>query len=165
MNAFERNAFTFPGTAGAADGFALLQTMAGSVARANLEWLGLASRRARAHMELPRQMAGCRTLAEMSKVQAEFWHGAMQDYTHCNQRMMALWLRNMKAAGQGELAHQAERMAAKATKPLAEAAERAMTKAEEAPAAVWEWWRTDLKAIKPRRNGQGEEADERRLGH
>jgi hypothetical protein len=71
----------------------------------------------------------------------------------------------MKAAGQGDLAHTAERLASDVAKPFAKAAERAVENAEEGPAPVWEWWRTDMKAIKPRRNGHADEAPEGRVGH
>lgn len=130
--------------------------MAGNaVMRANMELMSLASRRARSHVELPNRVMGCRTAIDLGHLQAGYWSEALQDYAHCGQRMMALWLHTMQAFGQGQLARQGERMAHEMADPFVHAAEETAARMAEAPAEPWEWWRTDMKGIKPSRLANG----------
>lgn len=159
MAQYERNdeSAGFPGMAFPINGAAAMHGVANSMMRGNMELVGLASRRARAQMDLPKQAMTCRTTADLGQLGAQFWRDAFHDYTHFNQRMMALWVQNMAAVGQGGIAQQASEMASRAAEPMAEAAERATERMSEDPAGPWAWWRADLTGLKPQGNGHSAE--------
>lgn len=99
----------------------------------------LTCRRARAWLELPQAMGACRSLPDVAEAQAHFVQAFWTDWLQAGQQMADTWSKAMAAPMQA----------------VAEAvpAPRASGAAQEAdPFAVWEWWRTDLKAIVPRRN-------------
>lgn len=117
----------------------IAQTFVSGLAQAQCEAAHLASRRARAWLELPQTLSGCRTLPELAECQARFLQGFWSDWMQASQQMSAGWSQVM----------------AKPMQAMAEAApvSRAAPREPEAdPFAIWEWWRTDLKAIKPRRS-------------
>ena len=51
------------------------------VARAQLEFMGLMSRRAQAYMEIPARLAQCRTPQDLANEQARFWRTAFEEYS------------------------------------------------------------------------------------
>ncbi len=117
------------------------QSLLTGIAQAQCEAAHLASRRARAWLELPQAMGGCRTLPEVAECQARFVQGFWSDWMHAGQQMAAAWSQAVAKPLQ----------AAAAVAPVTSTSKGA----EEAdPFAIWEWWRTDLKAIKPRRSEQ-----------
>jgi len=151
MAQYERSAET-PGASPMAfpmAGFAAMQSIANSMMRTNLELMGLASRRARAHMELPKLSLGCRTPAEAGQIGAQFWREAVQDYMTFNQRMLGHWVESMTAAGQGGVARKTAEFASEMSRPMEAAAEHMA----DDPAEPWAWWRTDMKGLKPQGNG------------
>ncbi len=149
-------------------GFALAGAAAQSMMRGNMELVSLASRRARAQMDLPRKAMACRTATEFGQVGMAFWRDAFQDYLDCNQRLMAGWTQAMTDVGQGGLARTVADMANVALQPMATAAEEAGAAMTEHPTEPWAWWRTDVKGLKPlTRNGNGHhgvEASDMRVG-
>ena len=162
MAQYERNSDGpgIPGMAFPAGGMAAMQGFANSVMRGNMEVMGLLSRRARAHMELPKNATACRTAAEVGQLGAQFWREAFEDYLHVNQRLMGLWMQNMAAIGQSDIARQAAEFANRVSEPMSEAVEETSSRMAEHPAEPWAWWRTDMKGLKPHRNGHS--ADEER---
>lgn len=114
------------------------QSFLTGMAQAHCEAAHLASRRARAWLELPQAMSGCRTLPEVAECQARFVQGFWSDWMAASQQMAAAWSQALAKPMQ----------IAAASMPAPSAAKSAP---EADPFAIWEWWRTDLKAIKPRR--------------
>jgi hypothetical protein len=51
-----------------------------SIARAQLEWMGLLSRRAQACMEFPSRLSQCRTPQDLTNEQTRFWRTAYEEY-------------------------------------------------------------------------------------
>lgn len=115
------------------------QTFAAGLAQAQSEAAQLTCRRVRAWMELPQAMIACRTLPDVAETQARFVQTCWTDWLQASQRLATTWAKTMAAP------MQAVAEAAPATR-----APRATQEAD--PFAVWEWWRTDMKAIVPRRN-------------
>jgi len=155
MTQYERSGESagIPGMSFPAGGMAAMQGVAGTISRANMEVMSLASRRVRAQLELPKQAMSCRTPAEIGQLGAQFWRQAFEDYLQTNQKLMGLWMQNMTAFGQGGIAQQAAEFASRVTEPMTEAAEDAASRMAENPAEPWAWWRTDMKGLKPHRNG------------
>jgi hypothetical protein len=115
------------------------QALLAGLAQVQSEAAQLASRRARAWMELPQAMSTCHTLPEVAETQARFVQAFWTDWLRASQRMATTWSKTMAVPLQA----------------VAEAmpAGRAPSAAPEHDSfAVWEWWRTDMKAIVPRRN-------------
>ena len=74
----------------ATNGMVVVQQLAQSVMRGNMEYMGLASRRMRAQMDFSRAAMACRSPADFGQLGGQFWRDAFQDYTTFHQRMMAL---------------------------------------------------------------------------
>lgn len=173
MAQYERNHERNSDTAGFADmanpmaGFALMQGIANSIVRGNMEFMGLASCRTRAQMELPKHAMTCRSPADAGQLGAQFLRDAVQDYTQFNRRLLGLWVETMSTAGQGDVARQAAELANEVSRPMATAAQTAAERMAEDPAEPWAWWRTDMKGIKPQGNGHHAPEDGRgaRLGY
>ena len=62
-----------------------------NVARAQLEVMGLAVRRAQAYMQVPTQLARCRTPRDVADEQMAFWRTAMEQYIGSSHRLMEAW--------------------------------------------------------------------------
>lgn len=58
------------------------------LARAQLEFMGLMSRRAQAYMEIPNRLSQCRNPQDLLNEQTQFWQRAGEEYTECYNRMM-----------------------------------------------------------------------------
>ncbi len=58
-----------------------------SLARAQLEVMGLAVRRAQAYMQVPTQLARCRTPRDLADEQMAFWRTAMEHYIGSSHRV------------------------------------------------------------------------------
>lgn len=140
---------------GPAKGFALAGATAQNMMRCNLELFSLASRRARAQMDLPRKAMACRSTTDFNQLGVAFWHQAFQDYIDCNQRLMACWTQTLTEVGQTGIARSMTDFANVALQPIATAAEEAGAAMTEHPTEPWAWWRTDMKGLKPSRNGNG----------
>lgn len=162
MNEYERTGFgTTDGRNGpqnifAPAGAAAMQGVTNALLRSNMELMSLASRRLRVNMDVPRQLSDCKTAVDVGQLQAQYCQGLWHDYMEYGQRLTALWSTCLqplangadKSNGANPMAGFAEAMA----RPFSQAMETMRGDAETS-AAPWEWWRTDLKAIKPRRNG------------
>ena len=99
------------------------------------------SRNARACLELPASLSSCRTLPDVVRAQSEFVQAYWSDWLSTGQRMVAAWANLVPIDAQP----------ASISEPKASKAE-----VEEAdPMAVWQWWRTDMKGIVPRRSEGG----------
>jgi Phasin protein len=57
------------------------------IARAQLEFMGLMSRRAQAYMEIPSRLSQCRTPQDLANEQMRFWRDAYQEYSDSFARM------------------------------------------------------------------------------
>ncbi len=57
------------------------------IARAQLEFMGLMSRRAQAYMEIPSRLSHCRTPQDLADEQMRFWRIAYEEYTDSTRRM------------------------------------------------------------------------------
>lgn len=146
----------FPGT----EGFAVFGSFMNSAMRGNLEAMSLASRRARAAMELTRQLGSCRNPADFGQSCTAFWKEAMHDYTEYNQKLTSAWVEAWSAVGQGNLARSAVDTAKRTFEPMADAVEGASSAMSEHPTEPWAWWRTDMKGLKtgaPRPNAGRDE--------
>lgn len=154
MSAYERDVFSFSSSKGFPQPFesfgmltGAMQLWAGNITRTSLEAGGFLSRRARANLELPNKLSHCRTMQDVMAAGAEYWTAALNDMVESQQRMLGIWAgKNPLAAG---FASMAEEATAAMTKPLREA----MATVTDDKQQPWEWWRTDLKGIVPRRNG------------
>jgi hypothetical protein len=62
-----------------------------SVARCQLEVMGLVSRRAQAVMEIPSRIAQCRTPQDLVNEQARFWTTAFEQCSESSRRIMEAW--------------------------------------------------------------------------
>jgi hypothetical protein len=77
--------------------FASLDTMSNGMgpmkaaARAQLELLGLMSRRAQAYMEIPSRLSRCRSPQDLMSEQARFWQIAFQQYQESTHKIMEAW--------------------------------------------------------------------------
>lgn len=144
----------FPGMPFPVNGMAAAQSVAHSVMRGNMEVMALASRRARAQLDFPKQAMGARTAAEFGQAGAQFWRDAFQDYMQFNQRMMGLWMHNMTSFGQGDMARQTAEFANRFAQPMTDAAEDTVSRMAEHPAEPWAWWRSlDTPSTRPSNNG------------
>jgi len=76
--------------------------MVTSTARANLELMSLAGRRARAYMDIPNTLAQCRGPQDLFAAQGRFWQAAFQDYTDCTRRIATALSTLDPAASAGE---------------------------------------------------------------
>ncbi len=147
-----------------AKGFAVMGAAAQSLMRGNQELMSFASRRAGAQMDLSRKLMACRSAPEFGQLGVTFWRDAFQDIVDCNQRLMAAWTQTLNDAGQGDLARSMTGFATVALQPLATVAEEAGAAMAEHPTEPWAWWRTDMKGLKPARNGHHRETDDLRVG-
>lgn len=113
----------------------------------------LVSRRARACLELPATLASCRSVPEVVRVQSGFVQTFWSDWLDAAQRVTAVWAEALRpqaiAASRVSPSHSASRPAAEEPDPM----------------AVWEWWRTDMKGIVPRRSEGGGPATNGRNTH
>lgn len=163
MNPFEKNAFDYSsfGKAFAAPfesanpGIAVMQQWNASLLRTGFEVAGFWSRRARAGLDAQRRYAGCRTLQDVASVNAELTTAALRDVSETAQRSWSILLAPVKLPAAKPASPSAAGPAPTRPAPTAEVAE--------APAS-YEWWRTDMKAIMPRRNGHANGADNVRSG-
>jgi Phasin protein len=57
------------------------------IARAQLEFMGLMSRRAQAFMEIPGRLSHCRTPQDLANEQMRFWRTAYEEYSDSLGRM------------------------------------------------------------------------------
>lgn len=137
--------------------FAAANSTAHSMMRGQMAVLSLASRRARAQMEFPKQAMACRSASEIGQLGSEFWRTAFQDYMDCNRQIANLWMQSFSAVGQlGPLAP-AFNEAGKVFEESASAVQQAGAEMVEHPTEPWAWWRTDMKGLKPSRNGHSRE--------
>jgi Phasin protein len=58
-----------------------------SIARAQLEVMGLMSRRAQAYLEIPSRLSVCRTPQDLAQEQMRFWRTAYEEYAESVGRM------------------------------------------------------------------------------
>jgi hypothetical protein len=123
-----------------AAGTAFAQTMLGCCGQCQSEVAQLTSRRARAWMELPETLSACRTIPEVVRVQSDFVRQFWSDWLGTSQRIAAVWASVLEPpAGLASASAEGDARARK-------------TNDEADPFAVWEWWRTDMKGIMPRRS-------------
>jgi Phasin protein len=57
------------------------------IARAQLEAMGLMSRRAQAYMEIPARLSQCRTPQDLLNEQMRFWQTALEEYSESTRRI------------------------------------------------------------------------------
>lgn len=105
------------------------------------------SRSARACLELPATLSASRSLPDVVRGQTEFIQAYWTDWLNTSQRMAAAWINLMPV----------EAKPASANEPKTSQA----TPDETDPMAAWQWWRTDMKGIVPRRNDGGGPANGR----
>lgn len=55
---------------------------------ANMEFVSLAGRRAKAYLDIPNELAQCRGPQDFFATQAKFWQGMVRDYAEYAQRMV-----------------------------------------------------------------------------
>ena len=111
-----------------------------SLCQSGAEAAQLLSRRTRAWLELPSALSACRTIPEVARVQAQFMQAFWSDWLDTGQRVTAVWTDTLRQQpGPAQEAATSER---RTSPPVTEDAD---------PMAVWEWWRTDMKGIVPRR--------------
>ena len=122
----------FPSMAIPVNVLTAMHGVANSMLTGNMEVAGLIGQRTRAQMELSKQVMACRTPSEVGQLGAQFWRGAFHDYVQFNQRVMAVWMQGMTAAGQSGMAGQIPETAAE---PFA-------------------WWLTDMTDLKTQPNGR-----------
>jgi hypothetical protein len=86
-----------------------------NLARVQLELMGLATRRAQAYMQVPTQLARCRTPRDVADEQMAFWRTAMEHYVGSSHRLMEAWTGMVPAmcalggTGRGATGEQRER--------------------------------------------------------
>lgn len=115
------------------------QTFLAGLAQVQSEAAQLTCRRARAWIELPQAMSVCRSFPDVAETQARFVQAFWTDWLQAGQRMASSWSKAMAAP-----VHAVGEAVPEVRSPdISQASD---------PFAVWEWWRTDLKAIVPRRN-------------
>lgn len=137
-------------------GMAAMQGMANTMMRGNMEMVSLASRRARATLDMAKEMGNSHSAAEIGQLGTQFWNNAFQDFMQSNHNLMSLWMQGMTAAGQAGFAHTASEFVARATEPMEAAASQVGAEMVEHPTEPWAWWRTDVKSLRPHRNGSPE---------
>jgi hypothetical protein len=80
------------------------------MARVQLEVMGFAVRRTQAYMQVPTQLARCRTPQDFANEQMNFWRTAMEQYIGSSHRIMEAWtgavpaMRALGANGRGSAA-------------------------------------------------------------
>lgn len=74
-----------------------MEPMTKSAAAAQKEMLSLASRRAQAWLELPNQMAQCKSPEDYAHASSKFWQTAAADWNDATRRMMSLWSASLTA--------------------------------------------------------------------
>lgn len=62
-----------------------------AAARCQLEFLGLANRRAQAYMQIPTRFAQCRSPQDVFNEQMAFWHTAGQQYAETSRKIFDAW--------------------------------------------------------------------------
>lgn len=67
------------------------------VMRCNLELMGLASRRARAYLDIPASLQRCRSPQDLAAEQMRFWQTAAQDYAEGGRNLMQAWNATLSA--------------------------------------------------------------------
>jgi hypothetical protein len=179
MNPFEKNAFDYSSfgkafTApfeSAHPGIAAMQIWNGALVRASLEVAGFWSRRARAGLDAPSLYGRCRTLHDVASVNSELVTACLRDATETAQRSMVILTSPARtvaeqAAATGGFSDNGSPLRRQQPVAPRPAADRGTgTSASTAPAsAAYEWWRTDMKAIVPRRNGHAGHEGESRAG-
>lgn len=55
---------------------------------ANMEFVSLAGRRAKAYLDIPNELAHCRGPQDLFAAQAKFWQAMVRDYAEYSQRMV-----------------------------------------------------------------------------
>ena len=171
MNPFEKNAFDYSQVGkvfsvpmeGFNPGLALMQQWAGAMTRANLEVAGFWSRRTRACFDAPRRLASCRTLQDVTALQSELATATLRDATETAARTSAAFVAPIKAASQAASQQPTNGSAGDRAEAKRSGASGAGAKPETTTHA-YEWWRTDMKAIMPRRNGHADEGTRDRAG-
>lgn len=91
-NPFE---FYFAGLENFTQGFGPMKGMA----RAQLEMLGLMSRRAQAYLEIPSRLSRCRSPQDLMSEQMRFWQTAFQQYSESTYKIMDAWGQAVASAG------------------------------------------------------------------
>lgn len=61
------------------------------VARAQIEMMGLMSRRAQAYLEIPSRLSRCRSPQDLMNEQMRFWQTAFQQYSESSHKVMEAW--------------------------------------------------------------------------
>ena len=146
-------------------GFAQMNSFANALMRANLEMMGMASKRMRAQLELAKEVATCRTAEDVSRVGADFWHEAFSDYATCNQRLMGVVTQGVALPAPSEAIKSAASYTRRIMDPVVKATEDAGEQMIEHPTEPWAWWRTDMKGLKSTRSPGQRDVDERRVAH
>lgn len=62
-----------------------------SAYQSQFEMMGLASKRMRAWLEIPSQLASCRTPQDLMLAQSRFWQTAMSDYAEAGRKTASGW--------------------------------------------------------------------------
>ncbi len=62
-----------------------------SAYQSHFEMIGLASKRMRAWLDIPSQLASCRTPQDVLLAQSRFWQTAVQDYTEAGRKAASVW--------------------------------------------------------------------------
>ncbi len=68
------------------------------LARAQLEMMGLVSRRAQAYLEIPTRMSRCRSPQELVNEQMRFWQTAFQQYSESSYKIAEAYRQGWTAA-------------------------------------------------------------------
>lgn len=70
-----------------------------AMAGGNLELLCLMSQRVQAYMEMPANLANCRTPQDLVDEQVRFWQTAFRQYAESSQRAVSAWSTSISAFG------------------------------------------------------------------
>lgn len=62
-----------------------------AIAISQLEWLGFLSRRSRAIIHMPGDLAHCRTPQDIATLQQAAMQAALEDWTQCSQKISTAW--------------------------------------------------------------------------
>lgn len=127
------------------------QAMLGGFCQSQAEAAQFVSRSARACLELPATLSASRSLPDVVRAQTEFMQTYWSDWLSTGQRMIAAWANLVPVE-----AKPASISEPQASRPVADKTD---------PMAVWQWWRTDMKGIVPRRNEGGGPANGRNGTH
>ena len=160
MSTFERNAFDFSTfTKSFLQPFqslgapAAMQSLPTAALRSQVEIMSFWSRRARAWIETPQRLAACRTVEDLGAEQQRYWQNLVEDCGQSGQRIAeACSAMPQAVAAETRAAPRAE-PAARRTEDPEPLAQAPVVADEPASDGGYEWWRTDMKAIMPRRNG------------